>query len=182
MGNALRLTTIQDARIGAHRMTVACPNSSTSASQKQHHAGWSSIKLPPRRHPCFSPVHSIEREHVSRRQREASTEPASCTPHAAPPASECRRQAVETMAQWPMGDPGPVKARLLDGGVTRHPPSWPGLLRRNHWGTPSLLRYFPLSLVLTRELSRAYLPKRTHDQQIDRWRWPERHRVAGILT
>lgn len=45
MRNALGRITIQDARIGAHRMTVACPNSPPSASQKQHQTGWSSIAL-----------------------------------------------------------------------------------------------------------------------------------------
>lgn len=45
MRNALGRITIQDARIGAHRMTVACPDSPPRASHKQHQAGWSSIAL-----------------------------------------------------------------------------------------------------------------------------------------
>lgn len=45
MRNAHGRITIQGARIGAHRMTMACPDSPTSASQKQHQAGWSSIAL-----------------------------------------------------------------------------------------------------------------------------------------
>lgn len=106
---------------------------------------------PPRRQPCCSPGHSIEREHVSRRQREASTEPARCTQHAAPPASECRRQAVETVAR-PVDDPGPVKARLLDGGATRRTPSRPGLLAEEPLGNSRFASFFSFSLLLTREL------------------------------
>lgn len=111
-------------------------NSSTSASQKQHHSGWSLIKLPPRRHPSCSPVHSIGQEHVSRRRRESPRRPPGCTPYAAPPASECWRQAAETMARWPLDDPGPVKARLLDGCVTRHRPRAAGALAEEPLGKP----------------------------------------------
>lgn len=73
-----------------------------------------------------------------------SKESPGCTPYAAPPASECWRQAVETMARWPLDDPGPVKARLLDGCVTRRRPREAGALAEEPLGKPKFASCFSL--------------------------------------
>jgi hypothetical protein len=141
MGNTLGRITIQDARIGAHRMTVACPDSPPSASQNQHQAGWSSIAL------LLGGSHAAVLVILSSASTfQGGSEKRPQSPHAARNMLHRQRvnAGVRLSKQWPglwtiqgQSKRGCWTAVPLDA---RH--HGRGFLQRNRWGTPGLLRFF----------------------------------------